>query len=54
MDAQLSDDQDFGANKVFLTDQGEWVISFDTTRLTDVEVKSIHANNAKWRSKYEQ
>jgi len=33
VERQRADDQDFGANKVFSTDQGEWVISFDTMGL---------------------
>ncbi len=33
VDAQCSDDQDFGANKVFLTDQSELAISFRRPRL---------------------
>ena len=50
IDRRGSDDQAFGANKIFSTDQGEWVISFDTTALSMSEMEHIYTADADWLS----
>jgi hypothetical protein len=47
-DNRQSDDQAFGDNKIFSTDQGEYLITFGTYTLTHSELKSILAVEADW------
>lgn len=42
VDWQHSDDQDFGSNQFFSTDDDEWAISFAIKRLDDREVDDIY------------
>jgi len=48
-DPRKSDDQTFGSNKIFFCqEQTKWLISFDTTRLSESEMQSIRAANVRW------
>jgi hypothetical protein len=43
MNWHSSDDQDFGSNQLYSTDDDEWSISFATTGLNDTEAEDIFA-----------
>jgi len=40
VEARASDDQSFGSNRIFCSEEGGWAISFDTTGLSATEVLS--------------
>ena len=51
VDWRKSDDQEFGSNKIFFcTREGRWLISFDTKRLSEPEMKSLRAADVRWES----
>jgi len=50
VDPRKSDDQTFGSNRIFLCKQNRWLISFDTTRLSESEIQTIRAVNARWET----
>lgn len=51
VDRRKSDDQDFGSNKIFSSEQGTWLMSFDTQGLSVSEMESLRASDAaQWES----
>jgi len=51
VEARASDDQSFGSNRVFYSEEGGcWAISFDTTGLSATEVLSFAKTDAEWET----
>ena len=48
--ARASDDQSFGSNRIFCSEEGGWAISFDTTGLSATEVLSLARTDAEWQT----
>jgi hypothetical protein len=47
-DSMRSDDQAFGSNKVFYSEEGGWLLSFDTTGLSESELNSLQDEDVCW------
>lgn len=50
VEARASDDQSFGSNRIFCSEEGGWAISFDTTGLSDTEFLSLARTDAEWET----
>ena len=47
---EKSDDQDFGAQRIFVDDGGTWAIALDVSMLNELEFESIKDANVAWIS----
>lgn len=51
IEASASDDQSFGSNRIFYSEEGGcWAISFDTAGLSASEVLSLATTDAEWET----
>ncbi len=51
VDPSESDDQAFGSNRIFYcNEQSRYLISFDTSRLSESEMQSIRTSKARWET----